>query len=169
MFLKIATTLGTLLEAYLTAKGINPFHRIVFGAMLLYSAYASFRGRTHDTLVGKESPLATSLQLSGTYATPAGSERYHAQHVPLGFGIMFGAGTLSGLLGIGSGAVKVLAMYEAMRLPSKVSTTTSNFMIGITAAASAGMGHGVAPCYFCIGFRFGSLVYRRAAHSRDTS
>ena len=108
-------------------------------------------GRTHDTLVGKESPLATSLQLSGTYATPAGSERYHAQHVPLGFGIMFGAGTLSGLLGIGSGAVKVLAMDQAMRLPSKVSTTTSNFMIGVTAAASAGMGHGVAPCYFCIG------------------
>jgi uncharacterized membrane protein YfcA len=58
---------------------------------------------------------------------------------PLGFGIMFGAGTLSGLLGIGSGAVKVLAMDQAMKLPFKVSTTTSNFMIGVTAAASAGI------------------------------
>jgi uncharacterized membrane protein YfcA len=52
---------------------------------------------------------------------------------------MFGAGTLSGLLGIGSGAVKVLAMDQAMKLPFKVSTTTSNFMIGVTAAASAGI------------------------------
>ena len=59
--------------------------------------------------------------------------------MPLGFGIMAGAGVLSGLLGIGSGAVKVLAMDQAMRLPFKVSTTTSNFMIGVTAAAGAGI------------------------------
>jgi hypothetical protein len=61
------------------------------------------------------------------------------RRVPLGFSLMFGAGTLSGLLGIGSGAVKVLAMDQAMRIPFKVSTTTSNFMIGVTAAASAGI------------------------------
>jgi len=59
--------------------------------------------------------------------------------VPAGFTIMFGAGALSGLLGIGSGALKVLAMDQAMRIPFKVSTTTSNFMIGVTAAASAGV------------------------------
>ena len=59
--------------------------------------------------------------------------------VPPAFGVMFIAGTLSGLLGIGSGAVKVLALDWAMRLPFKVSTTTSNFMIGVTAAASAGV------------------------------
>ena len=64
---------------------------------------------------------------------------YFIRRVPAGFGIMFGAGTLSGLLGIGSGAVKVLAMDQAMRIPFKVSTTTSNFMIGVTAAASAGI------------------------------
>ena len=64
---------------------------------------------------------------------------YSARRIPLGFGLMFGAGTLSGLLGIGSGAVKVLAMDEAMTIPFKVSTTTSNFMIGVTAAASAGV------------------------------
>jgi uncharacterized membrane protein YfcA len=52
---------------------------------------------------------------------------------------MFGAGALSGLLGIGSGAMKVLAMDQAMKIPFKVSTTTSNFMIGVTAAASAGV------------------------------
>jgi hypothetical protein len=59
--------------------------------------------------------------------------------VKTGFSLMFVAGTLSGLLGIGSGAVKVIAMDRAMRLPFKVSTTTSNFMIGVTAAASAGV------------------------------
>jgi uncharacterized protein len=66
-------------------------------------------------------------------------QEYHVRRVPLGFSLMFGAGTLSGLLGIGSGAVKVLAMDRAMCIPFKVSTTTSNFMIGVTAAASAGV------------------------------
>ena len=59
--------------------------------------------------------------------------------MPAGFGLMFGAGTLSGLLGIGSGAAKVIAMDRVMKIPFKVSTTTSNFMIGVTAAASAGV------------------------------
>jgi hypothetical protein len=71
--------------------------------------------------------------------TPDGPKPYHVTHVPAGFSLMFGAGVLSGLLGIGSGAVKVLAMDQIMRLPFKVSTTTSNFMIGVTAAASAGI------------------------------
>ena len=90
---------------------------------------------------GKEppDPLATRLRLDASYPTPQGPQAYHARHVPLGFGIMYGAGILSGLLGIGSGALKVLAMDQAMRLPFKVSTTTSNFMIGVTAAASAGV------------------------------
>src|SRR5205085_7083112 len=74
-----------------------------------------------------------------SYPTPQGPQAYHVRHVPLGFGLMFVAGVLSGLLGIGSGALKVLAMDQAMRLPFKVSTTTSNFMIGVTAAASAGV------------------------------
>jgi hypothetical protein len=79
------------------------------------------------------------LKLQGSYPTANGPETYIAQNVPGGFSLMFLAGTLSGLLGIGSGAVKVLAMDQAMRLPFKVSTTTSNFMIGVTAAASAGI------------------------------
>ena len=77
--------------------------------------------------------------MNGTYPALRGIVAYHAQHVPAGFGLMFIAGTLSGLLGIGSGALKVLALDQAMRLPFKVSTTTSNFMIGVTAAASAGI------------------------------
>jgi hypothetical protein len=77
--------------------------------------------------------------MNGSFPDLAGPRSYNVQHVPTGFGLMFGAGALSGLLGIGSGAVKVLAMDQAMRIPFKVSTTTSNFMIGVTAAASAGV------------------------------
>ena len=77
--------------------------------------------------------------MNGTYPTPDGLQPYGVQRVATGFSLMFVAGILSGLLGIGSGAVKVLAMDNAMRLPFKVSTTTSNFMIGVTAAASAGV------------------------------
>ena len=139
MFLEIATTLGALLGAYLTARVSSHSIAILFGVVLLYSAYASFRGRAQDTLVTKQNPLAAKLKLYGTYPSSPTPEPYCAQHVPLGFGTMFGAGTLSGLLGIGSGAVKVLAMDQAMKLPFKVSTTTSNFMIGVTAAASAGI------------------------------
>jgi uncharacterized protein len=83
--------------------------------------------------------VATALRLDSTYPTTAGRQSYHVQRVPTGFALMYGAGILSGLLGIGSGAVKVLAMDQAMHLPFKVSTTTSNFMIGVTAAASAGI------------------------------
>lgn len=139
MFLEIATTLGALLGAYLTTKLSTHYIAITFGIVLLYSAYSSFRKHPHHDPDAIPDPLATRLKLNGHYAGDSGTESYSAERIPLGFGIMFGAGTLSGLLGIGSGAVKVLAMDQAMRLPFKVSTTTSNFMIGVTAAASAGI------------------------------
>jgi uncharacterized protein len=139
MFLETATTLGALLGAYLTAKVSTHWIAIVFGIVLLYSAVASFRERADAVPTGIDDPLAVKLELCGTYPGPSGDQPYTARRVPLGFGIMLGAGTLSGLLGIGSGAVKVLAMDDAMKLPFKVSTTTSNFMIGVTAAASAGI------------------------------
>ena len=139
MFLEVATTLGALLGAYLMAKISSHWIVIIFGVVLLYSAFASFRQRADQAATGPVDPLAKKLELSGTYPSLNGVEAYTAQRVPLGFGIMFVAGTLSGLLGIGSGAVKVLAMDQAMKLPFKVSTTTSNFMIGVTAAASAGI------------------------------
>jgi uncharacterized membrane protein YfcA len=85
------------------------------------------------------SKLAERLRLNGAYPGPNGKESYNVTGVPAGYGLMFVAGALSGLLGIGSGAVKVLAMDRAMKIPFKVSTTTSNFMIGVTAAASAGL------------------------------
>jgi uncharacterized membrane protein YfcA len=140
MFLEVATTLGALLGAYLTAKVSTHWIAMVFGVVLLYSAVASFRQKEDVARKAKQTnTLAERLELKGAYPGPDGPEPYIAQRVPLGFGIMFGAGTLSGLLGIGSGAVKVLAMDQAMKLPFKVSTTTSNFMIGVTAAASAGI------------------------------
>jgi len=139
MFLEIATTLGALLGAYLATRLQTSIIGVVFGAMLLFSAY--FSSREHKQAGGEQSPdhLAHWLKLEGSYPALGGQQEYHAQRVPLGFGMMFGAGTLSGLLGIGSGAMKVLAMDQAMKLPFKVSTTTSNFMIGVTAAASAGI------------------------------
>jgi uncharacterized membrane protein YfcA len=140
MFLEIATTLGALVGAYLTAIVSTKAIGIIFGVVLLYSAIASFRGRHEDAPPAQGNGLAERLRLAGTYPAAGGAlQAYVAQRVPAGFSLMFLAGGLSGLLGIGSGAVKVLAMDQAMRLPFKVSTTTSNFMIGVTAAASAGI------------------------------
>jgi uncharacterized protein len=139
MFLEIATTLGALAGAYLTAMISTKAIGIVFGIVLLYSAISSFRGKHDDAAPEHTGGLADRLRLEGEYPTDSGLQPYVARRVPAGFGIMFLAGGLSGLLGIGSGAVKVLAMDQAMRLPFKVSTTTSNFMIGVTAAASAGI------------------------------
>jgi len=138
MFLEIATTLGALVGAYLTLIVSTHAIGIIFGVVLLYSAYASFSSHPEEAHREPDA-LALRLNLQGSYPGPNGTESYIAQHVPAGFSLMFLAGTLSGLLGIGSGAVKVLAMDRAMRLPFKVSTTTSNFMIGVTAAASAGI------------------------------
>src|SRR5712692_3236729 len=139
MFLEIATTLGAVLGAFLAAKVSTSAIAIIFGAVLLYSAYLSARVRVRLKSDEIPDPLATRLRLNGSFPTPEGIRRYFVRRVPAGFGLMFGAGALSGLLGIGSGAVKVLAMDQAMRIPFKVSTTTSNFMIGVTAAASAGV------------------------------
>src|SRR6267142_211092 len=139
MFLEIATTLGALAGATLAAKLSTAVIAVVFGLVLIYSSYLSSRPRTETMRKDPPDRLATFLRMDGTYPTPQGPQTYHVQGIPLGFGLMFIAGTLSGLLGIGSGAVKVLAMDQAMRLPFKVSTTTSNFMIGVTAAASAGV------------------------------
>jgi uncharacterized membrane protein YfcA len=139
MFLEIATTLGALLGAYLTAKVPASAIAIIFGLMLVYSAYVSRRTRPRTEVEQPPDPLATKLKMNGTFPDTRGVRSYNVYRVPTGFSVMFGAGTLSGLLGIGSGALKVVAMDQAMKIPFKVSTTTSNFMIGVTAAASAGV------------------------------
>ena len=139
MFLEIATTLGALGGAYLTAKVPASAIAIIFGLMLMYSAYVSRRTRPRSDLELPPDPLATKLKMNGTFPDTSGIRGYNVYRVPAGFSIMLGAGALSGLLGIGSGALKVVAMDQAMKIPFKVSTTTSNFMIGVTAAASAGV------------------------------
>lgn len=139
MFLEIATTIGALFGAYLTAKVPANAIAIIFGLMLVYSAYVARRTRPRPDVEEPPDPLATKLKMNGTFPDTRGIRSYNVYGVPAGFSIMFGAGALSGLLGIGSGALKVVAMDQAMRIPFKVSTTTSNFMIGVTAAASAGV------------------------------
>lgn len=139
MFLEIATTLGALFGAFLAAKVSTSAIGAVFGIVLLYSGFLSSRTPVDPPPDKQPDPLATRLGMNGRYPSLAGPKAYYVHRVPLGFGLMFGAGGLSGLLGIGSGAVKVLAMDQAMGIPFKVSTTTSNFMIGVTAAASAGV------------------------------
>jgi uncharacterized membrane protein YfcA len=140
MFLEIATTVGALAGAFLAAFISTKALAVIFGLMLLYSAYLSRKPRPRAERNLPPDPLATRLRMNGNFPSEEGGIRqYNVQRVPTGFSLMFGAGALSGLLGIGSGAVKVLAMDQAMKIPFKVSTTTSNFMIGVTAAASAGV------------------------------
>jgi hypothetical protein len=139
MFLEIATCVGAVAGAVLAARLPAAAVAILFGAVLLASAYLAARQRGQRT--GPEAPdrLAARLRFDGSYPGPEGPVAYHVRGVAAGFGVMVVAGALSGLLGIGSGAVKVLALDQIMRIPFKVSTTTSNFMIGVTAAASAGV------------------------------
>lgn len=140
MFLEIATTLGALAGAALAAWLPTSVIGVIFGLVLLQSAYMTVSKKdSGEGISHKPDRIAGRLRLDGSYPGPAGPIDYRVQNVPAGFGLMGLAGVLSGLLGIGSGAVKVLAMDHAMRLPFKVSTTTSNFMIGVTAAASAGI------------------------------
>lgn len=139
VFLEIATTLGALFGAHLAARVSTHAIAMVFGIVLLFSAYFARKPRPVSERAVPADWLATRLKLNGSFPDVDEVRSYNVQHVPAGWGLMFGAGALSGLLGIGSGATKVLAMDQAMRIPFKVSTTTSNFMIGVTAAASAGV------------------------------
>jgi uncharacterized protein len=141
MFLEIATTFGAVFGAFLATRVPTRFLAIVFGVMLIYSAWLSRSRHKSDAEKLVDNPWSKKLGMSSSYPDRGrgGEVAYQVDRIPAGFATMFGAGTLSGLLGIGSGAVKVLAMDRIMRLPFKVSTTTSNFMIGVTAAASAGI------------------------------
>jgi len=139
MFLEIATTVGAAVGALIAAKVSGGAIGFVFGLVLLYSAVLSRHDPSQQAQHRSPDALATKLHMNGDYPVANGRQQYNVYQVPGGFGLMFGAGMLSGLLGIGSGAVKVLAMDQVMKIPFKVSTTTSNFMIGVTAAASAGV------------------------------
>jgi len=137
MFLEIATTISAIFGAVITIF-INPSYiAVVFGLILLFSAAMMVRKKVDHSDVDTTGKLAGFFKLNGSYPTAEGVKYYGVHNVVGGFVMMFFAGIISGLLGIGSGALKVLAMDNIMRLPFKVSTTTSNFMMGVTAAASA--------------------------------
>jgi uncharacterized membrane protein YfcA len=136
MFLEIATTVGAVVGAVIAVYTPTNTIAILFGSILLFSAAMTLRKKNQEALLIGSS-TANKLKLNNSYPTKVGEVNYHLKNVGAGFSIMAVAGIFSGLLGIGSGALKVLAMDSTMHIPFKVSTTTSNFMIGVTAAASA--------------------------------
>ena len=163
MFLEIATTIGAVCGAavaiYLNSNTIA----IIYGSVLVLTAVMQQRRKSdHDGVVGSE--MARRLKLFGSWPQKDGTmKHYQLRHVGGGFSVMYVAGVLSGILGIGSGVLKVIAMDGIMKVPFKVSTTTSNFMMGVTACASAviyvqrgNIVPGMA-CPVMIGVLFGAL------------
>ncbi|SFM89574.1 hypothetical protein SAMN05428949_1208 [Chitinophaga sp. YR627] len=136
MFLEIATTIGAIAGAFFSAYVPVHIIPVLIGTILIFSSVMSLR-KIKDTKCEHPSQLGYRLKLNGTYRMGAQNINYSIRNITGGFFTMLFAGFTSGLLGIGSGALKVLAMDSVMRVPFKVSTTTSNFMIGVTAAASA--------------------------------
>lgn len=173
MLLEIATTLGAVAGALVAVWLRSSVIAIIYGAVLLLTAAAQQRRRSdHDGVVG--SAMARRLRLFGTYPQRDGTlKAYELRHVGGGFGVMLVAGVLSGILGIGSGVLKVIAMDGIMKVPFKVSTTTSNFMIGVTACASAVVyvqrGNIVPGIAFpvMIGVLIGALTGARLLHKLD--
>jgi uncharacterized protein len=136
MFLELATTIGAVAGAFLAAYLSTSVIAIIFGVILISSAIVSFLRQDEPEESGEPGGLSRRLRLNSSYPGPDGEKHYFVKNVVGGFLMMNVAGIISGLLGVGSGALKVVAMDNVMRIPFKVSTTTSNFMIGVTAAAS---------------------------------
>ena len=142
MFLEIATTIGAIAGAVLTGVLPSAVLYVLFGVLLLFSAwnmYRKMRAGKEKTEAIQADSLSTKLKLNGSYYDNAIDKKidYQVSNVPGGFTMMLGAGLASGLLGIGSGAFKVIAMDTIMKMPLKTSSATSNLMMGVTAAASA--------------------------------
>ena len=138
MFLEIATTTGAVVGALVVMYLPTNILALIYGIILIFSAMMTVRKKNAN--IDYSAPgdkLATTLKLNSSYPTKAGVVKYNVHGVAGGYSLMTLAGMLSGILGIGSGALKVLAMDTVMKIPFKVSTTTSNFMVGVTAAASA--------------------------------
>ena len=143
MFLEIATTVGAITGAILTGVIDGKWLEVLFGIFLVYSTYnmiQKLRGKVkQDADNVSDDKWAKKLKLQGSYYDKlSGEEKYYqVTRVPGGFAMMYGAGLASGLLGIGSGVFKVIAMDTIMKMPLKPSSATSNLMMGVTAAASA--------------------------------
>jgi uncharacterized protein len=137
MVLECATVTGAVTGAYLAGVIPTAVLELLFALMMLQSAYFTI-GKQGDDILAKGDALAKRLQLAGEVLDDAGKQvHYEVVHVPGGAVLMVVAGLMSGLLGIGSGALKVMAMDYIMHLPLKISSATSNFMIGVTAGAGA--------------------------------
>ncbi|MGZ3769586.1 MAG: sulfite exporter TauE/SafE family protein [Bdellovibrio sp.] len=176
VFLEIGTVSGAIIGFLISSFIHGKILFLLFGVMLLFSGILMLR-RREDHISSNNHPWSESLKLNGTFHEANGKTiEYKVEHIPLGLFIMFIAGTLSALLGIGSGVLKVLAMDTAMKLPIKVSSATSNFMIGVTASASAGaylLKGDVKPEIACpvalgiiIGSYFGAKVMMRLPSTR---
>ena len=141
MFLELASTSGAIAGAGLAAYTNSVALELVFGGILLVTLVPTVMKIGEDIPKSPElKGLSKRLKLTGSYTETNGAPvSYNADRPAEGLAGTLVAGVLSGLLGIGGGAFKVLSMDLAMKLPMKVSTTTSNFMIGVTAAASAGI------------------------------
>ena len=137
MVLEIATTIGAVAGAVVAIWMNNSVISIIYGGVLVLTAVMQqVKHSRHEHVVG--SRLAKRLKLFGTFPQKDGTKQYYElTNVWGGFSVMLLAGMLSGILGIGSGVLKVIAMDGIMKVPFKVSTTTSNFMMGVTACASA--------------------------------
>ena len=173
MFLEIATTIGAVVGAIVAVWLNNSAIAIIYGCVLILTAAMQQRRKSdHDGVKGSE--MARRLKLFGTWPQKDGSmKHYELCHVGGGFSVMLIAGVLSGILGIGSGVLKVIAMDGIMKVPFKVSTTTSNFMMGVTACASAvvyiqrgNIVPGIA-CPVLIGVLFGALTGARLLKKLD--
>lgn len=141
MLLELTTTTGAICGALLAGVIAERWLYLIFGMVLAWSALAMFQKRRDRLTEVTRDPLARRLRLAGRYFDPRQGREigYEVERTRLALALMYVAGVLSGLLGIGSGILKVPTMDLAMRLPIKVSSATSNFMIGVTAAASAGI------------------------------
>jgi uncharacterized membrane protein YfcA len=142
MFLEVATTAGAISGAFIAAYLAPNLLFVIFGIVLIISIVPMLLKKAEELPQGVQNDSwANHLRLSGSYPDVRLKREvsYQVTHTPMGLAIMYVAGALSALLGIGGGTFKVLAMDTVMRLPLKVSTTTSNFMMGVTAAASAGI------------------------------
>lgn len=175
LFLETGAVIGALIGASLITMLKPNIITGIFGMVLLVSAYLTWYRREDQEPATLSHPWAIAMQLEGKYPLPiSGMQSYKVQKVPLAWVIMFIAGILSSLLGIGSGALKVLAMDQAMRLPYKVATATSNFIIGITAAVSVGIYFArgyidpVLTCSVMSGVLLGSVTGAKMLHRIDT-
>ncbi len=173
MFLEIATTLGAVVGAMVAVWLNNSVIAVIYGCVLILTAAMQQRRKSdHEGVVG--SAMAQRLKLYGSWPQKDGSvKHYQLRGVGGGFAVMWLAGVLSGILGIGSGVLKVIAMDGIMKVPFKVSTTTSNFMMGVTACASAVVyiqrgiiDPGIA-CPVMIGVLFGALTGARLLKRMD--